>query len=61
MDSNEIVKTKEGIDTLINTRNNEHYHSLHGAMQECMHVCIKNFLLASNKNLFEVKIVKIAF
>ncbi|HPA30311.1 MAG TPA: tRNA (5-methylaminomethyl-2-thiouridine)(34)-methyltransferase MnmD [Bacteroidia bacterium] len=61
MDSIEIVKTKEGIDTLINTRINEHYHSLHGAMQESVHVFIRNGLLALNKNLPEIKILEMGF
>lgn len=57
----EIVKTKEGIDTLINTRLNEHYHSLHGSMQESLHVLIKNGLLTVNKNLPEIKILEMGF
>ena len=57
----EIVKTKEGIDTLINNRINEHYHSLHGSMQESMHVFIKNGLNAVNKNLPEIKIHRFPF
>ncbi|HMR45981.1 MAG TPA: tRNA (5-methylaminomethyl-2-thiouridine)(34)-methyltransferase MnmD [Bacteroidia bacterium] len=61
MDSIEIVKTKEGIDTLINTQINEHYHSLHGAMQESMYVFIKNGLLALNKNLPDIKVLEMGF
>lgn len=57
----EIVKTKEGIDTLINNRINEHYHSLHGSMQESLHVFIKNGLLSVNKNLSEIKILEMGF
>ena len=57
----EIVKTKEGIDTLINNRINEHYHSLQGSLQESMHVFIKNGLLAVNKNLPEIKILEMGF
>lgn len=57
----EIVKTKEGIDTLINNRINEHYHSLYGSMQESLHVFIKNGLLSVNKNLPEIKILEMGF
>jgi tRNA U34 5-methylaminomethyl-2-thiouridine-forming methyltransferase MnmC len=57
----EIVKTREGIDTLINNRLNEHYHSLYGSMQEGLHVFIKNGLLAVNKNLPEIKILEMGF
>ena len=57
----EVVKTKEGIHTLINNRINEHYHSLHGSMQESMHVFIKNGMLALNKNLREIKILEMGF
>ena len=57
----EIVKTKEGVHTLINNRLNEHYHSLYGSMQESLHVFIKNGLLAVNKNLPEIKILEMGF
>lgn len=57
----EIVKTKEGIHTLINNRLNEHYHSLQGSMQESLHVFIKSGLLAVNKNLPEIKILEMGF
>jgi hypothetical protein len=35
----EIVKTKEGIHTLVNNRINEHYHSLHW-FHAGKHACI---------------------
>lgn len=57
----EVVKTREGIHTLINNRINEHYHSMHGSMQESMHVFIKNGLRAVNKNLPEIKILEMGF
>ncbi len=57
----EVVKTKEGVHTLINNRLNEHYHSMHGSMQESMHVFIKNGLRAVNKNLPEIKILEMGF
>lgn len=57
----EIVKTKEGIDTLINNRIKEHYHSMHGSMEESLRVFIKNGLQAVNKNLPEIKILEMGF
>ena len=57
----EVVKTKEGIHTLINNRLNEHYHSMHGSMQESLHVFIKNGLRAVNKNLSEIRILEMGF
>ena len=57
----EIVQTKEGIHTLINNRLNEHYHSMHGSLQESMHVFIKNGLCALNKNLSHISILEMGF
>ncbi len=57
----EIVKTKDGVDTLFNNTINEHYHSIHGSLQESIHVFIKNGLLAVNKNLPEIKILEMGF
>src|SRR5687768_6161314 len=57
----EIVKTKEGIHTLVNNRIQEHYHSLNGSMQESMHVFINNGLRALNKNLPEISILEMGF
>jgi tRNA U34 5-methylaminomethyl-2-thiouridine-forming methyltransferase MnmC len=36
-----IVTTEDGSSTLFNIHNGEHYHSIHGAIQESMHVFIK--------------------
>src|SRR6185436_5641969 len=57
----EIAETREGIHTLINNRINAHYHSLHGSMQESMHVFIKNGLRTLNKNLPEISILEMGF
>ncbi len=57
----EIVETKEGIHTLISNRLNEHYRSLHGSMQESMHVFIRNGLDALNKNLPEISLLEMGF
>ena len=53
-----IVKTEDGSNTLLHQSINEHYHSIHGALQESLHVFIKNGLdLIENKteiNVFEM-------
>lgn len=38
----EIIVTKDGSHSLLNTELNETYHSVHGALQESIHVFIKN-------------------
>ncbi|MBK8845411.1 MAG: tRNA (5-methylaminomethyl-2-thiouridine)(34)-methyltransferase MnmD [Bacteroidetes bacterium] len=40
-----VIKTEEGSHTIYNADICEHYHSLHGAIQENKHVFIKNGLL----------------
>jgi len=53
-----IVKTEDGSNTLLHKSINEHYHSIHGALQESLHVFIQNGLdLIENKteiNVFEM-------
>lgn len=44
MDELEIITTSDGSHTLRNKKLNETYHSVHGAVQESMHVFIKNGL-----------------
>ena len=44
MDDLEIFTTSDGSHSLRNTRLNETYHSVHGAVQESMHVFIRNGL-----------------
>ncbi len=53
----EIVKTHDGSDTLFVPEMNEHYHSLHGAIQESEYIFIKcglNFSKADPLRIFEV-------
>lgn len=56
----EIIETKDGSHTLLNTELQETYHSTHGAMQESKHVFIRHGMehaLASGKkelSVFEV-------
>ena len=45
-----IVKTRDGSQTLISQRFGQHYHSLHGAVQESRHVFIKNGLSELDQN-----------
>ena len=44
MDELEIITTSDGSHSLRNRRLNETYHSVHGALQESMHVFIRNGL-----------------
>jgi tRNA U34 5-methylaminomethyl-2-thiouridine-forming methyltransferase MnmC len=44
MDEIEIITTSDGSHSLRNNRLNETYHSVHGALQESMHVFIKHGL-----------------
>jgi tRNA U34 5-methylaminomethyl-2-thiouridine-forming methyltransferase MnmC len=44
MDEIEIITTSDGSQSLRNNRLNETYHSVHGALQESMHVFIKHGL-----------------
>ncbi|MFV0290779.1 MAG: tRNA (5-methylaminomethyl-2-thiouridine)(34)-methyltransferase MnmD [Mangrovibacterium sp.] len=53
----EIFITDDGSHSLFVAELNEHFHSTHGAMQESMHVFIKNGLFKSNTSeliIFEV-------
>ncbi len=53
----EIIKTADGSHTLFVPEMDEHFHSVHGALQESMHVFIQNGLKACTKDeiyLFEV-------
>jgi len=52
-----IVKTKDGSHTLYVPELNEHYHSIHGALQESEHIFIKSgfdFVAANPVRIFEV-------
>src|SRR4029078_7629691 len=44
MNGLDIITTSDGSHSLINTELNETYHSTHGAIQESIHVFIKNGL-----------------
>jgi tRNA U34 5-methylaminomethyl-2-thiouridine-forming methyltransferase MnmC len=54
---NQIIKTSDGSHTLFVPELNEHYHSIHGAVQESSYIFIKNgfdFCKADPLNIFEV-------
>lgn len=63
MSSLKIIETNDGSHSLLNEEMNETYHSTHGAVQESVHVYIKNglhFWLTENKK-DEVSILEVGF
>ena len=62
-DNLEIITTSDGSHSLLNTQLNETYHSIHGAIQESVHVFIKNGLeyLAQKNPQTEIKILEVGF
>ena len=57
MTTPKLVKTEDGSDTLFVPALDEHYHSIHGAVQESMHIFIHAGLHQCDKsylNIFEV-------
>jgi tRNA U34 5-methylaminomethyl-2-thiouridine-forming methyltransferase MnmC len=56
----EVVFTKDGSKTIFVPELDEHYHSIHGARQESMHVFIKNGFDAF-KNKGKVSILEVGF
>jgi tRNA U34 5-methylaminomethyl-2-thiouridine-forming methyltransferase MnmC len=60
----ELIETGEGIHTVRNNALNESYHSIHGSLQESMHVFVEHGL-TSNLTLFqrrsELKILEMGF
>lgn len=57
----EHVQTRDGSSTLYAPRFDEHYHSLHGAVQESMHVFIEMGLRALPAELAQVHIFEMGF
>lgn len=63
LDKLKIITTSDGSHSLINTELNETYHSTHGAIQESIHVFIKNgleYFEQINKSS-EIKILEVGF
>lgn len=59
----QLITTGDGSHTLLNTNLNETYHSTHGAVQESLHVFIKNGLdfFIKNNTPTEIKILEVGF
>ncbi len=60
----ELIKTGEGIHTVRNVALNESYHSVHGSLQESMHVFVKNGFvpcLTQLQKRGELKILEMGF
>jgi tRNA U34 5-methylaminomethyl-2-thiouridine-forming methyltransferase MnmC len=59
-----IKATNDGSSTVYNEELDEHYHSIHGALQESLHVFIKmglNYHVKHNENLQKLNILEIGF
>jgi tRNA U34 5-methylaminomethyl-2-thiouridine-forming methyltransferase MnmC len=60
----EIITTSDGSHSLLNTQLNETYHSVHGALQESLHVFIKmgfDFIINHNQSKEEIHILEVGF
>ena len=57
----EIRQTKDGSNTLYVPELNEHYHSVHGALQESQHVFIKHGLEHALSSKKDIKILEVGF
>ncbi|PRY10894.1 tRNA U34 5-methylaminomethyl-2-thiouridine-forming methyltransferase MnmC [Pontibacter ummariensis] len=57
----EIRQTKDGSNTLYVPELNEHYHSVHGALQESQHVFIKHGLEHVLQSKKDIKILEVGF
>lgn len=60
-DTVSIKSTGDGTPTLFNAKLNEHYHSIHGAKTESIHVFIKNGLELINAEIKSLRILEIGF
>lgn len=58
---NQLVLTEDGSHTLLNKHTQEHYHSIHGAIQESKHVFILQGFLECTKHLKTLNILEIGF
>ena len=56
-----IVSTKDGSDTLLNDSLNATYHSINGALQESLHVFIKEGFKKLDIFKYKVRILEIGF
>ena len=56
-----LIESEDGSHTLFVPELDEHYHSIHGAIQESKHVFIETGLKALPENLKEINILEIGF
>ena len=57
-----IITTADGSHSLLNESLNETYHSVHGALQESLHVFVKHGLaFVAQKNSLPIEIVEVGF
>lgn len=61
MSTLKIITTHDGSHSLLNEQLNETYHSVHGALQESLHVFIKHGLDFISQNQKEIKILEVGF
>jgi tRNA U34 5-methylaminomethyl-2-thiouridine-forming methyltransferase MnmC len=63
MNNIQIISTADGSHSLLNTALNETYHSVHGAVQESLHVFIKNGLdfFCERSTQTPVRILEVGF
>jgi len=57
MTSIKLVQTADGSDTLFSEQHNAHYHSLNGALQESLHIFVRNgyeFMSMNGINILEI-------
>ncbi|MCD4772154.1 MAG: tRNA (5-methylaminomethyl-2-thiouridine)(34)-methyltransferase MnmD [Bacteroidales bacterium] len=57
----QIIKTEDGSHTLFVPELGEHYHSIHGAVQESMHIFIDAGFRYFNNNFDKIDILEIGF
>jgi tRNA U34 5-methylaminomethyl-2-thiouridine-forming methyltransferase MnmC len=62
MSNLEIITTSDGSNSLLNTQLNETYHSVHGALQESIHVFITNGLdFFNQRSPSQINILEVGF
>lgn len=59
-----VKKTSDGSSTIYNKELDEHYHSVHGAVQESLHVFIKNgmeYFISKYPSIEKINILEVGF
>jgi len=57
----QVIKTKDGSNTLLNHQYNEIYHSRHGAYSEAMHVFVNAGLCYQLEKFYTINILEVGF